>query len=129
MELVDGKFGQDLLEMIDEVAASYPVNSITIAELVYYVDGFGGQDKAAYMTYTGLSDWPLAGDARQINIDDPSIGVWRSYEIGRFIEKAAEVAHKYGKQLFVEALIDVDRNANVTMSNAHFQVLKGLWEK
>ena len=117
MELVDGKFGQDLLDMIDKIAASYPVNSITISELVYYTDGFGEQDKAAYMAYTGQTDWPRIPDSRQINLDDPSIGVWRSYEIGRFLAKAAEITHKYGKQLFVETFIDEDQNANITVRN------------
>jgi len=117
MELVDGKFGQDLLDMIDEIASTYPVNSITISELVYYVDGFGEQDKAAYIAYTGQSDWPRVPDARQINLDDPSIGVWRSYEIGRFLAKAAEITHKYGKQLFVETFITEDQNANITVRN------------
>ena len=47
MELVDGQFGLNLLSMINEIATYYPVNSITITELVYYVDGYGIQDKKA----------------------------------------------------------------------------------
>jgi len=112
MELVDGPFGQDLLDMIDNIATHYPVNSITLTELVYYVDGYGEQDKAAYLAYTGRSDWPRTADGH-INIDDSSIGTWRSYEIGRFLEKAACIVHRQGKLFFVEARIGVDSEGRV----------------
>ena len=116
MELVNGQFGQELLSMMDEIATYYPVNSITLTELVYYVDGFGGTDKAAYLAYTGRSDWPRLADGT-INIDEPSIGIWRSFEIGRFLEKAAGILHQHGKQLFVEAHIDVDPSGQVMLEN------------
>ncbi len=115
-ELVDGQFGQDLLDMLDEIAAYYPVNSITITELVYYIDGYGAQDKAAYLAYTGRADWPRTAND-QINIDDPSVGAWRSYEIDRFLEKAAMIVHRHGKQLFVEVRIGVDPSGQVFVKN------------
>ena len=52
MELVEGPFGSELLSMIEYIAANYPVNSITLSEMVYYVDGFGEKDKAAFMAYS-----------------------------------------------------------------------------
>jgi hypothetical protein len=116
MELVDGSFSRDLLDMITAIATYYPVNSITLSELVYYVDGYGEEDKAAYLAYTGKTDWPRRADGR-INIDDPSIGTWRSYEIDRFLDKAAAIVHAQGKQLFVEARISVTPDGDVTVSN------------
>jgi len=116
MELVDGAFGQDLLDMIENIATYYPVNSITLTELVYYVDGFGEQDKAAYLAYTGRSDWPRT-DEGQINIDDNSIGTWRSYEIARFLEKAAGIVHQHDKLFFVEERIGVDSAGQVFVNN------------
>jgi hypothetical protein len=116
MELVDGPFGQDLLDMIDKIATYYPVNSITLTELVYYVDGYGEQDKAAYLAYTGESDWPRTDDG-QINIDDNSIGTWRSHEIARFLEKAAVIAHQHDKLFFVEARIGMDSEGQVFVNN------------
>ncbi len=116
MELVEGPFGQDLLDMIDKIAAYYPVNSITLTELVYYVDGFGEQEKAAYMAYTDRSDWPRT-DNGQINIDDNSIGTWRSHEIARFLEKAAAIVHQHGKLFFVEARIGVDSAGRVFVNS------------
>jgi hypothetical protein len=115
-ELVDGKFGQDLLDMIGQIAADYPVNSITLAEMVYYVDGFGAQDKAAYVAYTARSDWPRNPDGT-INIDDPSIGAWRSYELGRFLGRVATVVHQHGKQLFIEVPVGTDPSGNVIVHN------------
>jgi hypothetical protein len=116
MELVDGQFGQELLSMIQEIATYYPVNSITLTELVYYTDGFGAPDKAAYMAYTHTTDWPRKADG-SINIDEPSIGVWRSYEIGRFLQKAAGIMHQHGKQLFLESHIGLDSSGRVLVEN------------
>jgi hypothetical protein len=116
MELVDGSFGKDLLAMINEIATYYPVNSITLTELVYYVDGYGPQDKAAYLAYTGNSDWPRTATGA-IDIDNPSIGEWRAMEIGRFIEKAAAITHKQGKQLFVEVRVSVGSAGQIYIKN------------
>jgi hypothetical protein len=92
------------------------VNSVTISELVYYVDGFGDNDKAAYTSYSGQEDWPRTATG-EIDIDDPSIGTWRVYEVGRFLEKAAEIVHRYDKQLFFEARVSLDTNGNVVVKN------------
>jgi hypothetical protein len=116
MDLVDGEFGQDALDMIEFIAANYPVNSITISELVYYVDGFGENDKSAYMNHTGQSDWPRKASG-EIDIEAPSIGAWRVYEIGRFLEKAATIVHKYNKQLFFEVRVSLDADGNVVINN------------
>jgi hypothetical protein len=116
MDLVEGDFGQDALDMIGFIAANYPVNSITISELVYYVDGFGENDKAAYMNYSGNTDWPRTASGG-IDIDDPSVGEWRVYEIGRFLEKAATIVHRYNKLLFFEASVSLDTNGNVVVKN------------
>jgi hypothetical protein len=116
MELVDGVFGQNLLAMVAEIATYYPVNSITLTELVYYTDGFGETDKAAYSAYSGHTDWPRSADGK-INIDDQSIGEWRSYELGRFIKKAAMIVHQHDKLLFVEARLAVDGSNEVVIMN------------
>ncbi len=116
MELVEGPFGKQLLSMIDYIAANYPVNSITLSELVYYVDGFGDQDKAAFLAYSKLADWPHTADGK-IDLDDPAIGKWRAYEIGRFVGQAATVAHKSNKQLFLEVHINLDDAGKVWLQN------------
>jgi len=101
MQLVEGQLGSDLLQMLDYIAANYPVDSIALTELAYHVDGYGNDDQAAYMAHTGLSDWPRRANG-QVDFEHPSVGEWRSYEIGRFLEKAAAIAHGHGKQLFMD---------------------------
>ena len=100
-ELVSGEFGNQLIEMLDYIAAHYPVDSISITELSYYTEGYGDDDKATYKAYTGRADWPR-NPTGLVNIDDPSIGKWRSYEIGRFLERAAATLHRYGKKLYMD---------------------------
>jgi len=101
MELVEGDFGRQLLAILDYLAAHYPVDSLSITELSYYTEGYGDDDKAAYMRYTGRSDWPRLPDGR-VSIDHPSIGEWRSYEVSRFIAQAAAIVHRYHKKLYVD---------------------------
>jgi hypothetical protein len=100
-ELVRGEFGSLFLHMLDYIAAHYPIDSVSITELSYYIEGYGDDDKAAYTAYTGRTDWPR-NPLGLVNIDDPSIGRWRSYEIGRFLEQAATVVHRYNKKLYVD---------------------------
>ncbi len=100
-ELVHGDFGNQLLEMLDYIAARYPVNSISITELAYYTDGYGDDDKTAYTAYTGRADWPRNAIGL-VNIDDPSIGKWRSYEISHFVDRAAAVVHRHNKKLYMD---------------------------
>ncbi len=104
MDLVDGDFGRQLLDMIEAIAANYPVDSISLTELMYYTDGYGDVDKAAYMASTGNNDWPRLNNG-SINIDHPSIGEWRSREIARFLEKVRAITIKYGKQLYIDAAV------------------------
>jgi hypothetical protein len=115
-ELVDGEFGKELLSMVSQIAADYPVNSITLTEMNYHVDGFGEKDKAAYIAYTSKTDWPRNADGT-INADDPSIGAWRSYELSRFLEQVAAIIHQHNKQLFVEVRTVTDKSGNVIVYN------------
>jgi hypothetical protein len=116
MELVDGEFGQNLLDMINEISANYPVNSIMISEVVYYVDGFGEKDKAAFLAYSELKDWPRKSTG-QIDIDAPVIGQWRVHELNRFYEKAAKIVHQNKKLLLVDEKVNVSKDGGVSLEN------------
>jgi len=101
-ELVHGAFGQMLLDMVGYIAANYPnVDSISITELFYRIDGYGPDDLALYTAATGQVDWPRQSNG-QVDIDDPSIGNWRSAVLGEFLGRATAIAHQYGKQLFMD---------------------------
>ena len=106
-ELVNGEFGQKLLDMVGYIAANYPnVDSISITELSYRIDGYGPDDLALYAAATGRSDWPRQSNG-QVDIDDPSIGNWRSAVLGQFLGQATAIAHQYGKQLFMDVSVSI----------------------
>jgi hypothetical protein len=106
-QLVNGEFGKLLVEMVDYIAAHYAVQSISLTELDYHIDGYGQDDAASYRLFTGRGDWPRSADGT-INIDDSSIAEWRSYEVGRFLERAAAAAHSHGKKLYFDVQVDWD---------------------
>src|SRR5271157_496378 len=117
-QLVDGEFGTMLVEMVDYIAAHYQVNSISLTELDYYIDGYGVDDAASYRTFTGRPDWPRSTDG-SINIDDPSIGKWRSREVGRFLQRAASAAHSHGKRLYFDVQVEWDHLERRGASHGH----------
>jgi hypothetical protein len=111
--LTEGRFGTDLLAMIDHVAATYAVDSINLTELHYDVVGFGDDDKSSYLAWSGREDWPRLADG-QIDVHDASLGEWKSGLVASFVGRAADIAHRHGKELFVDVRVswdDLDRNA------------------
>jgi hypothetical protein len=115
-ELVHGAYGQQLLDMIEYIAANYPVDSISITELYYHRDGYGPDDKAAYLAASGNTDWPRNADGT-INTFDPSIGNWRSHELDTYLDRAVALAHAHGKQLFFDVELSLE-NLNY-LTNEH----------
>ncbi len=100
-ELVDGAYGQIVLDMVEAIAANYAVDSISITEMMYYTEGYSDADKAAFTAATGRKDWPRLANGL-VNIDHPAVGAWRSQELARFVGKARAIAAKYGKALYVD---------------------------
>jgi hypothetical protein len=69
------------------------------------VAGYGPDDKASYMSYSGNSDWPRNPDGT-IAINDKSIGDWRTHVLDVYLDKIVAVCHKYGKQFFLDVNLD-----------------------
>ncbi len=101
VELVEGEHGRRLLEMVDHLARTYPVDSIDITELFYRDEGYGDDDLASYRARTGRADWPRTADGA-VDVTDPSIGRWRSEMVARFVARAADLAHAQRKELLVD---------------------------
>jgi hypothetical protein len=117
MELVDGAYGKLLLEVVTYIAKNYPdVNSISITELCYHIDGYGPAEKTSYMEATGKKDWPR-NSSGGININDTSIGTWRSTLIAGYMAKLAAAAHTYGKQLYLDVSMNRNNLALETSTN------------
>ncbi len=109
MQVVQGPYGQMLLQMIEYIAKNYPVDSISINEMFYHVDGYGADDKAAFMAYTGLQDWPRTA-AGTIDINSPIIETWRTYELNIFLSQVHTICSRYGKQFYFDVPMNVDAN-------------------
>ncbi len=109
MELVNGEYGKLLLEQVQYIAANYPhVDSISLTELSYRLDGYGPNELASYKSYSGKPDWPrLSGG--QINIDEPSIGTWRTHILGIYFDKLSAAAHAYGKEFYLDVCLNPNR--------------------
>lgn len=111
--LAEGAAGERLLEMIRFLLENYPVDSIDLTELHYDTHGFGEDDLASYRATTGRAGWPR-DDEGGIDLDDPSLGTWRSARIADFVAAAADVAHAHGAELLVDVRVsweDLARNA------------------
>jgi len=100
-DLVDGRFGDLLIEMIDYVAANYDVDIIDLTEMPYYSYSYNLQDLESYKEFTGREAWPRDAEGN-VDIDDPSIWRWRSARMEGFIRRAAEAVHAHGKELYVD---------------------------
>jgi hypothetical protein len=107
MQVVQGKYGQLLLQMIEYIAANYPVDSISINEMFYHLDGYGPDDKAAFVAYSGLPDWPRTSDG-SIDINNPAIATWRTYELNIFLSQVHDICSKYGKQFYFDVPVTLD---------------------
>lgn len=116
--LINGPFGDELIAMIDYIARHYEVDSMTLTELFYYQEGYGADDLALYREHSGRRDWPRTARGA-INIDHPTIGAWRSAMLARFVERAARVAHRHEKQLFVDVRIDREAPQNEGRRSGH----------
>jgi hypothetical protein len=107
MQVVQGQYGQLLLQMIQYIAANYPVDSISINEMFYHLDGYGPDDKAAFTAYTGQKDWPRTS-SRAIDINNPIIENWRTYELNIFLSQVHAICHSYGKQFYFDVPVSLD---------------------
>ena len=107
MQVVQGQYGQLLLQMIQYIAANYPVDSISINEMFYHLDGYGPDDKVAFMAYTGLKDWPRTSN-KTIDINDPVIEDWRTFEMNIFLSQVHTICSKYGKQFYFDVPVNLD---------------------
>jgi hypothetical protein len=112
-ELVEGNFGKQLLAMVEAIAANYPVDSISLTELFYHSDGYGADDKASYLAYSGRTDWPRLSDGT-IDINDKSIGDWRTHVLDIFLDKIVAICHQHGKQFFMDVALSLDDLTKMT---------------
>ena len=117
--LVNGAYGQQVLEMIGYLAAHYALDSISITELFYYDYGYGPDDLALYQADTGQADWPRQANG-SINPDDPALGLWRSQKIAGWLQRASACAHSHGKELYLDVRISWGNLPSESRENAQY---------
>jgi glycosyltransferase involved in cell wall biosynthesis len=100
-QLADGPFGARVLEMIEALAAGYPIAAVNLTEAAYGDTSFGAEDLASYRALTGRRDWPRDPLGR-VEVEDPSVWEWKSILFERFVAKAAAAVRRHGKQLWVD---------------------------
>ena len=100
-ELAEGEFGKLVLEMIEYIAANYPVDAVDVTEAAYHQTSFGPADLASYRKATGRAAWPRDWRGR-VDVDDPSVWEWKSALMASFAERAAAAAHRHGKLLYLD---------------------------
>ncbi|MBI5587554.1 MAG: glycosyltransferase family 2 protein [Deltaproteobacteria bacterium] len=112
MEVVEGEYGRLILEMMEYLCKNYEVDIVNLTEMPYYSYSYNKKDLRSYKAFTNRADWPRTPDGN-IDRDDPSIWEWRSTLMEKYIAQAAVVAHKYGKELYVDVPVswsDFTRN-------------------
>ena len=107
MQVAQGQYGKLLLQMIQYIAANYPVDSISINEMFYHEDGYGPDDKAAFLAYTSRQDWPRTASGA-IDINNSAIENWRTFELNTFLSQVHDICSKYGKQFFFDVPVSLD---------------------
>jgi hypothetical protein len=115
-ELTTGEYGRQLLSMIEYIAANYPVDSISLTELFYHIDGYGPDDKVLYLAYSGRTDWPRNSDGT-IAVNDKSIGDWRTHALDVYLDRIVAICHQYGKQFYLDVGLTLDYGYNVDSLN------------
>lgn len=112
MEVVTGDYGRRVLEMLEFIAGNYPVDIINLTEISYYSYSFNSIDLKSYEAYSKKQGWPI-DDKGRIDKEDPSVWEWKSAMMEGFIKKAADIAHKHKKELYVDVPVswkDFKRN-------------------
>lgn len=100
-ELAEGEFGRVVLEMIEFLAANYPIDAIDVTEAAYRHTSFGPADLASYRRASGRTDWPRDWRGR-VDVDDPTVWEWKCGLLESFVARAAESAHRHGKLLYLD---------------------------
>ncbi len=102
MELVNGEYGEKILEMVHYLAREYPIEAVDLTELGYNTFCYCDRCLEAYRSYSGREYWPVNRNNKKISKDHPSIGQWRSQLMAAYLKRIADYVHLYGKKLYVD---------------------------
>jgi hypothetical protein len=101
MELVEGGYGGELIEMARDIARTYDVEAVAFTEIGYRFFCYCDRCLASYRSATGRGDWPRRSPG-VADVDDPSVWEWRSARVADFLGRAASAVRAGGKRLYVD---------------------------
>jgi hypothetical protein len=101
MELVEGGYGREVIDLLAQLARSYPLDGVALTELGYQSYCFDGRCLASYRAASGRADWPRRASGG-IDTDDPTVWEWRTGRMEDFLRRAAGVVHGADKKLYVD---------------------------
>ena len=101
LELVEGDYGREVIDLLSYLARHYPVEAVALTELGYRSFCFDDRCLASYRAASGRADWPRRASGA-VDIDEPSIWDWRSARMEGFLQRAAAAVHGSGRQLYVD---------------------------
>ena len=107
-ELVDGDYGQQVIEMVSYLAQNYFVDAIELTELMYHSFCYNDRCLASYRKATGKGNWPMNPAGTKVDRNDPSVWEWRSAQMETFLDKVANAVHAQGKKLIVDVPVSWD---------------------
>ncbi|MDP5226582.1 MULTISPECIES: hypothetical protein [Arthrobacter] len=98
-----GPLGTEMAQLSGFLAGRYHPDAVNVTELMFFSESYGADDKADYLAVTGRKDWPRTGDGA-IDVNDPSIGVWRSAAVEHVMSRVAVATRPVG----VQATMDIN---------------------
>jgi len=124
MELVRGRYGAELKEMIASLVGSYSIEGISLTELDYRRFCYDGRCLASFRALTGMDDWPRISHAQEIDKDDRRIGEWRSHLMAEYLRSIADIAHAARKRILIDVPVDFkDMEAEGLQHGLHYPSL------
>jgi len=107
MELVEGDYGREVIELLAFLARNYPVDGVALTELGYHSSCFDDRCLASYRGASGRPDWPRRASGA-VDFDDPSVWDWRNARMEAFLERAALAVHAANGRLYVDVPVSWD---------------------
>jgi cellulose synthase/poly-beta-1,6-N-acetylglucosamine synthase-like glycosyltransferase len=111
VELTQGDYGRKLLEMVEYLAANYPIDIISLTEVPYYSYSYNAEDLKSFKRFSGKARWPRNSSGKVDN-ENHEIWAWKNELMEEYIRKVADAVHRHGKALYVDVPVSWKNFAN-----------------
>jgi hypothetical protein len=105
--LADGEYGHILTDAFEALAARTSADSVAVANLYYGWHCFCRRCALRFREHAWCSDWPRLTNGA-IDLNEPTLGKWRSSQVARIVSRLNGVAHAHGKRILFDAKLSCD---------------------